>query len=201
MRWTVLYLRSHRLPEAMLAATLLIAIIWALTASFSDDPAAGPSLVMMAASLAVVALSTTLSSSDDSLDRTAALPWPPRRAAHLLGLSACVSVLLGLTLITGTTFGPFSFVVRDAVGLTGVAALGAILLGPHRAWFPVVAWCTPVVIMASSGQKQVLTWMIQPVDSGPATLTAIALAGAGILGYAVLGPPRRVQADLAGASG
>jgi len=200
MRWTTLYLRSHRLPEALLAATLLIAVIWALTASFSNHPAAGPSLVMMAASLAVVALSTTLSSTDDSLDRTAALPWPPRRAAHLLGLGACVSVLLALTLVTDTTFGPFGFVVRDALGLTGVAALGAILLGPHRAWFPVLAWCTPVVFMSVAGRQEVLTWMVQPVSSRPAGLTAIALAAAGIVGYAVLGPPRRIQADLAGAA-
>jgi hypothetical protein len=200
MRWTVLYLRSHRLSEGLAATVLLTAVIWALTASFSRQPAATANVVMMATSLAVVALSTTLSSTDDQLERTAALPWPPRRAAHLLGLSGCVSVLLALTLITDTTFGPFGFVVRDALGLTGLAALGAVLLGPHRAWFPVVAWCTPVVFMATVGQQQVLTWMIQPVSSRPAALTAIALATVGILGYAVLGPPRRIQADLAGAA-
>ena len=200
MRWTALYLRSHRLPEALLAATLLTAAVWALTASFSDDPAAAPNLVMMAVSLAVVAFSTTLSSTDDQLDRTAALPWPPRRAAHLLGLAAAVSVLLALTLMTSMTFGPLSFVVRDALGLTGLAALGAALLGPHRAWFPVVAWCTPVIFLSAVGRQPVLTWMIQPVDNRPATLTATALVVAGVLAYSVLGPPRRVQVELAGAA-
>ena len=198
MRWTTLYLRSHRLPEALLTAALFTAVVWALTAMFGHHPAAAPNLVMMAASLAVVALSTTLNSTDDALDRTAARPWPPRRAAHLLGLAAGASILLALTLLTGTTFGPFGFALRDAHGLTGLAALGAILVGPHRAWFPVVAWCTPVIFLAA-GRQQVLTWMIQPAGNGPAALTAIVLAAAGILGYAVLGPPRRVQADLAGA--
>jgi hypothetical protein len=155
---------------------------------------------MMAASLAVVAFSITLSSTDDQLDRTAALPWPPRRMAHLLGLAAAVSVLLVLTLMTGMTFGPLSFVVRDALGLTGLAALGAVLLGPHRAWFLTVAWCTPVIILSAGGRRPALTWMIQPVDSQPAALTATVLAVAGIVGYSVLGPPRRVQAELAGAA-
>lgn len=199
MRWAVLYMRSRRVPEAMLAATLLTAVVWALTASYSHHRAASPNLVMLAASLAVAALSTTLSSTDDALDRTAALPWPARRATHLLGLGLGVGVLLLLTMFTKATVGPVSFAVRDALGLTGLAALGALVLGPHRAWFPVVAWSTPVVFMAVAGQHQVLTWMIQPANSHPATLTALALATSGIGGYAVLGPPRRAQADLAGA--
>ena len=175
--------------------------VWAVTARFSHEPAAAADLVLMTLTLAVVALSTTLGGTDDALDRTAALPWPPRRAAHLIGMGAIAAALFALTLPTGTAFGPGAVIVRDVAGATGLVALGALLLGPRRAWFPMVVWTVPALIWATPGRHEALSWMVQPTDSRPAALMAAGLATAGVLGYARFGSPRRLHGDLTEAGG
>jgi hypothetical protein len=45
-----------------------------------------------------------------------------------------------------------------------------------------VPWPSPATY------RQVLTWMLQPADATPATVTALVLGATGVLAYAVLGP-------------
>src|SRR5690349_7750683 len=174
MRWTQLYLRSHRATASITATTVIISAIWALTAGFSNEPAADPRLVLLAVTVAVAALATTLDTTDDALDRSAALPWPPRRAVHLLVIWAIPVGLLALTLLTTTEFGTLAFVARDAAGLTGLMGLSATVLGTHRAWIPVLGWFLGVLVIGDpSGRNPVLTWMMQPTDVAAAAITAV----------------------------
>jgi hypothetical protein len=191
-----LYLRSHRAAVSITAATVIIAAIWALTAGFTSEPAADPRLVLLAVTVAVAALATTLDTADDALDRSAALPWPPRRAAHLLAICAITVGLLALTMLTTTRFGTLTFIARDTAGLTGLLGLSATVLGTHRAWIPVLGWFLGVMVIGDpSGRNPVLTWMMQPTDVAAATITAVVLGVCGAAGYALIGPPRRPASD------
>ena len=63
--------------------------------------------------LLVSILTLTLSSPDYALDRTAALSWPPRRAAHLLAALLIVVGSLVLTRYTAAHFGPASVLLEQ----------------------------------------------------------------------------------------
>ena len=83
-------------------------------------------------------------------------------------------------------------------GLTGLVALGAVVLGAARApllpvvWTVLVLWWAPPMGEPPTrpAYKVMLTWMAQPVDTRAATVAAVVLAVAGTLSYAVLGSRR-----------
>jgi hypothetical protein len=199
MRWLTLYLRSRRVPTALVAASGSVAIMWSLWAVFSDTREAGVQMVVLTVLLAVAAVTATLAGPDDALERTGALRWPRRRAAHLLAALAVVVLLLLATLVTGARFGPAWLVVRDAAGLLGLTALGAATIGAARAWFAPLGWTLAAVIfpLSESTSGQILTWQLQAPGNGKAALTAGLLAVAGLLAYAVAGPLRRPPAEAA----
>src|SRR6185436_11678526 len=92
-RWLVLYLRSRRAPMALgitVGFAILMSSLWAFASKSRD---VGVTMVILTVLLMVSALTTTLVSPDAELDRTAARPWPPRRAAHVLASIAIVVAL------------------------------------------------------------------------------------------------------------
>ena len=199
MRWLTLYLRSRRVPVALAATTGTVVLMWSLWTVSSDTRDVGVPMVILTVLLCVAALTTTLAGPDDALERTGSLPWPRRRAAHLLGALAVVILLLLATLATGARFGPAGLVVRDAAGLLGLTALGAATVGAARSWFLPLAWTlvTLVLSLPETAWAQVLTWQIQAPGNVAAGLTAGLLATAGSLAYAVAGPARQAPAEAA----
>ncbi|MEV4636388.1 hypothetical protein AB0J80_03455 [Actinoplanes sp. NPDC049548] len=199
MRWLVLYLRSRRIPLAVAAAGGVAALMWSLWSLFSNSRDAGAPMVILTVLLLVAALTASLAGPDDALERTAALSWPPRRAAHLLAALAVVVLLLLVTLVTGARFGPAWLVIRDAAGLLGVTALGTATVGAARAWFVPLGWTMASLILPlmGMGSSEVLLWQSQAVDSKPAAITAAVLALGGLLAYAIAGPARRAPAEAA----
>ncbi|NJC70681.1 hypothetical protein HC031_13295 [Planosporangium thailandense] len=203
MRWLGLYLRSRGVPVALAVSVCVVAVVWGLFLGFSHHRDAGMRLVALAVMLAVVPVATTLAGPDDALERTASLPWPPRRAAHLLAALAVVTGLLLATQATAARFGPATVVLRDAAGLLGLTALGAAFLGAHRCWFAPVGWTLVVVPFLQPGGKayeQGLAWMLQASGSRPATAVAVTLALVGAAAYTALGCPRRPASDPAAGS-
>ncbi|NBH11596.1 hypothetical protein GTY80_51195, partial [Amycolatopsis sp. SID8362] len=78
MRWAALYARSRQLPAAAAALLAVTLGLWFLgRGSWNLILVA----VTLTAGIAVAAIG--LSGQDADLDRAAALPWPPRRFAHL----------------------------------------------------------------------------------------------------------------------
>ncbi|MEU3155319.1 hypothetical protein ABZ688_33650, partial [Streptomyces fimicarius] len=75
----------------------------------------------------------------------------------------------------------------DAAGLTGLAALGAVLFGASYAWTPVVGW-PAVTLFAPPDPGGVAGWLQAPAGSGPAAWTAAALLAGGVTAYAATGP-------------
>lgn len=192
MRWWSLYLRSRRVPAAAGAVLVTVVAGWSLGQSF-DDPRLRLPIAVLAAAAATVALGPGLTGADPALERTAALPWRSRRAAHaLIGIGSVGLLLTGAALI-GPQWTEVGLVVRNAAGLGGLVALGAAGLGADRAWLAPLIWVAPAVVrgpVADGPAEEMLTWMVQPPGSAAATVTAAILGCAGILGYAAFGGRR-----------
>jgi hypothetical protein len=192
MRPLVLYLRSRNVPLAVAAAVGSVAALWSIDRA-TDHRVAGV-LALLAVVAATLAAGPGLAGADIDLDRTAAIPWPPRRAAHVVAAGAAVIGMVTATWFTGDQLAPAAQVTRDAVGMTGLIALGAATLGANQAWIPPLSWTLlswTVVALPwplPATYRQVLTWMLQPADATPAIATALVLGATGILAYAVLGP-------------
>jgi hypothetical protein len=199
MRWLALYLRSRRIPMALVAAGGLVVVMWSLWSVSSDSRTVAQQMVVLTVLLLVAALTATLGGPDDALEGTAGFPWAPRRVAHLLAAFLIVVVLLLVTLATGAHFGPAPLVVRDAGGLLGLTALCAATIGTARAWFLPLGWTMAAVTVPRTEPVigRILTWQLQPAVSTAATVTAVLLALGGLIAYAVAGPARRAPAEAA----
>ncbi|MFI7598180.1 hypothetical protein [Actinoplanes sp. NPDC049681] len=199
MRWLTLYLRSRRVPVALVAITACTALMWSLWSLFSDSRQVGMEMVVLTVLLLVAGLTATLGGPDDALESTAGIPWAPRRVAHLLAAFLVVAVLLLVTLATGARFGPAWLVIRDAAGLLGVTALGAVTIGTARAWFLPLGWTLAAILFPRSEPLigRILTWQAQAPTTTAATVTAGLLALGGLVAYAAAGPARRAPAEAA----
>ncbi|WP_329010102.1 hypothetical protein OG271_26855 [Micromonospora rifamycinica] len=194
-RWTALYARSRRVPAAITASAALVAVLAGVWRLFSDSPTTPSSLAVGVGLLVLAPLIPTLSGDDDAIESTAALPWPPRRAAHLVALFAGAVVLLTVAAALGCEFGTGWQIVRNSAGLTGLIGLGAALVGTQLAWLVPVVWtCIQVMGGAAAADgigRQLLFWQLQPDTSRAAGVLAVVLAVAGVLTYAIRGCPRR----------
>jgi hypothetical protein len=189
MRWLALYARSRGLPAATGAAVAGTAVFWAL-GQLVADPAMRLNFAVLATVLATAAIAPGLSGADPALERTAAIAWPPRRATHLVAGTVVVAAALAVSTMVGKPLAAAEVIVRGAVGFGGLIGLSAVVLGTGRAWLVPVGWTAVVLVGGWSGGEwytKLLTWMMQPAGTAPATLTALALATAGTIAYALLG--------------
>ena len=187
MRWAALYARSRQVPAAFSALVPATAGLWFLArGSWSPIPA----MLTLTAGIAVAAIG--LSGQDPDLDRTAAIPWPIRRFAHLalIGLAAGGAVLAVQEL--GALTVDISIILRDAAGLLGLAGLAATIAGGQFGWTLPLLWAaiTPFVQDDGSTTSHIVGWMLQPPGSATATWTALALAVSGTAAYTAWGGRR-----------
>ncbi|OLO34731.1 hypothetical protein PZ61_0232345 [Streptomyces sp. MNU77] len=181
----LLYARSRRAPSAAWALLASAALLGAGAAAGAADPRPG----VLAVAVAVASTAPGLGGQDAALDRTAAIRWAPLRAAHVLLIAAAVTLVLLAAQTAGREPVTAAFLLRDAAGLTGLAALGAVLLGAEYAWTPVVGW-PAVTLFAAPDPAGVGGWLLAPPDGRVAAWTAAALLAAGATAYAAAGPRR-----------
>lgn len=172
MRWLTLYLRSRDVPDTLLAVLCTTVVVWVLNI---DDVR----LAAVTIGLGVAAAAGGLGGADVALERTAAISWPPRRAAHLAGVFAIIS---GLVLLAD--LGSTELVLRDAAGLTGLAALGVVLVGRQLAWVFPAAWTAVGVTIPIN---EVVSWVVQPPGTTAAMITAVVFCGVGFVAYVAKG--------------
>ncbi|MFY1655377.1 hypothetical protein ACN27J_31410 [Solwaraspora sp. WMMB762] len=199
MRFVSLFLRSRRLPLAAVIAIGAVALTWVAWPHFSDGQTVNTRMISVVVLIAAVALGTTLSGADDSLDHSASARWPVRRAVHLLLTAVAVVALLLVTTVTEARFEPLDVVIRNTAGLLGLTALGATLFGAALSWIAPLTW-TLIAIMPWMGpseqlRMQVGAWLIQPAGTTAATVCATVLAVAGLVAYTVRGCPLRPAAE------
>jgi hypothetical protein len=192
-----LYLRSRAVPATAVAVLGCAVALWALGLAIDQPPGRGLAALLLALA-ATTAVAPGLAGPDHDLDRVSAIAWPPRRASHVIVGGTAVLGLLAATALAGERMAGTGQIARDVAGLTGLVALGAVVLGAARApllpvvWTVVVLWWAPPMGEPPSrpAYQVMLTWMVQPVGTDAATTTAVILAAAGTLGYAILGSRR-----------
>ncbi|GAA2633393.1 hypothetical protein [Streptomyces vastus] len=191
MRWLTLYARSRQVPASLVAVVVSAVAVGALTQDGSGGPGDPrvPALVLAAGAMAA---SIGLSGQDLALDRTAAIRWVPRRAAHVLLAGAVVGAVLLAVQTMGEDMATTAFVARNSAGLMGLVALGAALSGGQYAWTLPFAWLSFSFFAPppTSAPMQVATWMLLPPGTATGTWTALVLTIAGAAAYAVAGPRR-----------
>ncbi len=191
MRRLGLYLRARQVAAGAAVALACVAGTGALA---GDAPPVRTMLAVFALALVASATATGLAGQDPALDRTAALDWRWRRVAHVVAAGALAA---GAVTALGVVTDPLvdgAVVVRDAVGLTGLAALGVVLLGGGLAWCVPTVWAVVAVsalLVTPSPGAPLVTWLVQPPGTTAATVTAGVLGVLGTAVYAVLGPPAR----------
>ena len=196
MRWLTLYLRSRRVPMAAALIAGIAVLMWAAWDLSSKTREVGFPLLILTVLLMVAAVSATLAGPDDALERTAALPWARRRAVHVLAALALIAGLLLLTLVTGARFTPYGVVLRDAAGLLGLTALGAATIGAAKSWFLPLGWTMIAVVYPLQGRwGELATWQSQAPDHKGAAIVAAVFGIAGLIAYAVAGPPARAATE------
>jgi hypothetical protein len=149
-------------------------------------------LVALGLAAAAAIAGTTLGASDVALERTASIRWFPRRVVHALGVAVVIGAVVLATRALGEPLATNGFVLRDSLGLAGLAALGAAVTGGRYSWVPPITWFA-VATMVPPGTgtgTQVLAWLLQPPGSSAAIVTAVALAAVGTGVYATFGSRR-----------
>ncbi|MGY3205349.1 hypothetical protein [Streptomyces sp. TE5632] len=191
MRWLTLYARSRQVPASLAAVVVSAVAAWALSRNGGEGPG-DPRLPVLVLATGAMAASIGLSGQDLALDRTAAIRWVPRRAAHVLLAGAVVGTVLLTVQAMGENMAPTAFVVRDSAGLMGLVALGAALAGGRYAWMLPFAWLSFSFFAPppTSVPTQVAAWMLLPPGMAAGTWTALALTVSGTAAYAVAGPRR-----------
>ncbi|MDT9688124.1 hypothetical protein Q5762_07110 [Streptomyces sp. P9(2023)] len=167
MSGLALYARSRTLPGAV-AALLGTAAAAAWSASWLQsgfDHAGRAPVVVLGPLLAASTIGTSLYAASDELDRTATRPWPPRRLAHLLALTALAVALLALAVPGHPEEFGAPAIVRNTLGSVGVTAAAAALFGARPSWLPMTAYVGSVYVAAPpepGGTAALWAWPMQP---------------------------------------
>ncbi|WP_133914297.1 hypothetical protein [Streptomyces sp. NBC_00582] len=191
MRWLTLYARSRQVPASLAVVLISTLAGWALARDAGGEPA-DPRLPVLVLAAGAMAVSVGLGGQDLALDRTAAIPWVPRRAAHVLLGGALVAAIPLAVRAAGADLATTAFIVRDGAGLMGLAAVGATVCGGPYAWTLPFAWLSYAFFAPAptSVPTQVASWMLLPSGTAAGTWTALILTAAGTAAYAVAGPRR-----------
>lgn len=191
MRWLTLYARSRQAPASLAVVLISALAVWALARDGSDGPV-DPKLPTLVLAAGVMAASIGLGGQDVALDRTAAIRWVPRRAAHVLLIGTVVGAVLVAVQTLGEDLATTAFVVRDSAGLMGLAAAGATVFGAQYAWTLPMSWLSFALFAPppTDTPRQVASWMLLPPGTTAGTWTALVLAVVGTATYAAAGPRR-----------
>ncbi|WP_369146485.1 hypothetical protein [Streptomyces sp. R44] len=186
-----LYARSRALPGALAVLVgTAVAAGWAarwLVSLPGADPSVRLPVVALGPLLAAAVIGTGLYAPSDELDRTAVRAWWPRRLTHLLAATALAGVLLALAVPGHQEEFGAPAAVRNTLGLVGVAAGAAALVGARLSWLPPALYLCAVALAAPAepgGTAAWWAWAMQPGPERGAWTVAVAAFTAGAALYA-----------------
>ncbi|MFB7587413.1 hypothetical protein [Streptomyces sp. NPDC056169] len=192
-----LYLRSRGLPGALAALlATAVAAAWAaerLVSAADFDHTARLPVVLLGPLLAAGAIGTSLHTPSDELDRTAVRAWWPRRLAHLLAPTAPAVALLALAVPGHAEVFGAPAAVRNTLGLVGMTAASAALVGARLSWLPPTFYVGAAYLAAPSdatGGAVWWGWATRPGPEGEAWTAAALCLAAGTALYAWRGARR-----------
>ncbi|MEG3632607.1 hypothetical protein [Micromonospora palythoicola] len=186
-----MYLRCRGVPAAVGAAAAGVLVLWGLGQT-AEEPRLRLAVALLSTLVATVAFGPGLAGADPALERTASLPWPPRRAAHILAVMATATLVVAAPALTGAPLASVALTIRNTAGLGGLLAVGAVW-GAQWAWLLPVGWTLMVILAGpASGHlyQEILTWMLQPAATTSAAACAATIAVVGVVTHAVRGGRR-----------
>lgn len=186
----LLYARSRGAPTAGLVLLALCgSATWAgrwLAGRPSLEPATARLPVTVALALAAaVVLAGTLHSPADEVERTTPRRWAGWRAGHAAA-AALVAVLAVTPVLPAAAHGQHAL-VRNAVGLLGLALLTATALGPRLSWTLPLGYTATVYLASgrSTGAgRSVWAFLLQPAGDAVALTSALCLLAVGLAMWA-----------------
>jgi hypothetical protein len=145
-------------------------------------------LLITVAAAAIIAAATHNPFGEPEL--TASSPLPALRLTHLGILTAAATAALAIAASTAAYDASTGTILRNLIGLTGIALLTAAVIGPHLAWTIPLGY-----VMYCGGQLDVQTsnlwtWPTQPASNQTATAIAAGLLIAGVTAVAFTGTRR-----------
>lgn len=180
----MLYVRSRGAP---LAVVLLVGVsaLGGLAAHYLESvstlgAAAQVPVMVGAAAAAVIVLGSTLSSQAGEIEAATPRAWPRWRAGHALGAVVVVVTILAPALPVAD-FGAGAL-LRNAVGLWGLALVAAAVLGGALAWTLPLGYVLAVYLgagLATGHGQQVWAFVMAPAKESAALLTALTLLAIG----------------------
>lgn len=187
MRPVALYLRSRRVPVALLVLPVVVLVTW--SAMHKPWNPLSASLTSLAA---VLVLSVGLVGQDPELERSTALPWQVWRLGHLLFAAVLAAVAVLLVQELGEYAFDIEFVVRNTAGMVGLAGLAATVVASRFAPSAPVLWWTVSAIMppGESVTGRIVAWPLLSPDDTVAMWTAAVLFVSGVVAYAARGGRR-----------
>lgn len=170
-RLAELYLNSRRAGWSLLALIILVFASWGLTGALIaggeisvDDWALIP-MMILAAPAAGCVVGVSAHSPFGDVERTVARPLHVLRAGHLGGLILCAALLFTTVLLTfdlkyAWPAYPLLAFLRNLLGYTGFALLGARLFGARLSWLvPFAVIALPLPWSVWSGEDP-FSWLV-----------------------------------------
>lgn len=196
MRLAQLYLRSRLTPRALACLTIVAALSWYWVSSMNRRQF-GPEMVelLLVLTMTPIALATVLGVSVRSpfgdVEQTVSFPLPALRLGHLGGLLAWGGV--GMLAVAASwpaqgaewSLGEWSL-FRNLAGFTGLALLGARLLGSGLSWLvPLAYGGLALMIGGDDGKVARWAWSVRPTTDEGSTVMAVCvlLLGLGVAGW------------------
>lgn len=166
----------------------------------STDPRFVPLALLLGPALLAGLVAVGAGSLMEPWDRLGCRRVPRARVLHvstLLAVAAALLAVLGPQLDDG--HGPAA-VVRNLLGLSGLALLTVSALGSTVAWVPPMLLSGAALVIGQAGPASAAwTWLLATDSSGSAGATAVLLLAAGLAGHSWRGD--RGPASLARVTG
>ncbi|WP_050776736.1 hypothetical protein [Streptomyces sp. SPB074] len=192
-----LHARAHHVPGVLLflLANALLCAVVSRTVEAYRDPGRLTPLVALGPLLAASALGGATLSPLPEIAPTTSRPGPWPRLVLYLALALTGAALLALAVPGGGTgahgYGPGGM-ARNVLGVSGLAAVSAVVLGARLSWLPVLGWGTAVFLGGAAPRPyaavaRLWAWIDQPAGDGPALAVALLSFLAGGALYAAKG--------------
>ncbi|MGW7294443.1 hypothetical protein ACWGIB_18910 [Streptomyces xiamenensis] len=176
------HLWSHSAPlaAAVLAVCAAALAWWGDTVVTLPNLSGGAAIPVEASDCLPVAIAAVvLLSTSDALGGFSEHAARSRRrilAIHLAGAVTVASVLTCLSLLVGGAADQISPALRNLLMGTGLAALGAALLGVRSSWIVPLALATPALTVGNPARTSWWQWPTAPTDTFSWTLALLACA-------------------------
>lgn len=202
-RWLLLHLKARRIPAAAAGIGLITLLAawagaWLMERPFISEEQARIPVASLGTLAVAGVLATALDSPDEWLDRSTPAPWQRIRATHLLLVAGLGAPVLATAGLNQPEFFGAPAMARGVVGLLGMAALSATVIGARASWLAILA-CTSTVYLAAprtpGGTAAVWAWPMQPTRITTSFIAAGVLFAAATAVHAAFGARPTTDAD------